>query len=402
MGGPISENIHMLLALLRPLQQLHEAHGHRFVAGIDEAGVGAIAGPIVAAACWLPSDWEDGVIAADAKSMSRTERHEVFERIDADGCHACGIVDARSVDRLGTQSAVMHAMQVAATQLEAKLADHRIVETALFPFYLVDGEHIPTTLNGRTVVGGDRVEACIAAASIVASVRHEACMSRLARCVLRIGRRVHTYRDTHAHTCRCCVTGLFFHEVGSRVCAMWTHRDLPLWDFGVNAGWPSRAHLALVMEHGPSSAHRAGAFLILCVAAHISERAVSHPRPPARAGCFPFRRRYGRRIGHHPDRATVRLLSRCFLVEVASAAKADANAKCAAMLTQYHRVQGELSKAFGGAGDDATESGTAEEVARKERYREMALRLTSMSPTSRSASRRARRRERRHPSGRDR
>ena len=228
------------------LPRLHELRllrGTRFVAGMDETGVGTIAGPVVAAAVHLPPGGVE--LRTDAKSMSKGERLEAFRRLqNTPGLlWSSGAVSAAEVDRVGMRSAVELAMGLAATRMERRLLRR---ETGHHPLcsadagrvmYLIDGERVPPGLDGHAMVGGDQAELSIAAASIFAYAAHASAMGALAR--------------------------------------RW-----PLWDLDINAGWPSRDHLQLIVEHGPSPCHR--------------------------ASCFPFKSRGGRRMAYHPHRFAYR------------------------------------------------------------------------------------------------
>lgn len=210
-------------AALAPYARTHELSARaagRLAVGLDEAGVGAIAGPIVAAAVLLPDEWQDAdaAIAVDSKVLSRSARRLAFERLDRtpELIWAVGIESVGRVDLLGPSAAALSAMQVAARRLERRLLRHSRAPTASC-FYLVDGENMPAGLDGRPIVHGDREEAAIAAASIVAAAAHDAALCALAR--------------------------------------RW-----PLWELEANAGWPSRVHLQHIAAHGPSECHRAQCF----------------------------------------------------------------------------------------------------------------------------------------------
>lgn len=230
--------------LMLSLPRLHESRllrGARFVAGMDETGVGTIAGPVVAAACILPPD-SIVELRTDAKSMSKRERLDAFQRLrNTPGMlWSSGAVSAAAVDRIGTPQAVEQAMIIAATRLERRVLHRekgwhslRSTDGERPMTYLIDGERVPAGLNGHAIIGGDQAELSIAAASIIAYAVHASAMEALAR--------------------------------------RW-----PLWDLDINSGWPSRGHLLRIVEHGPSLCHR--------------------------ASCFPFKSRGGRRMAYHPHR----------------------------------------------------------------------------------------------------
>jgi len=149
--------------------ELHTA-GRRAVAGIDEAGRGPLAGPVVAAAVILnPAAIPDGL--ADSKTLSATRRETLFEAILATADVAFAAVSARVIDEINIRQATLRAMARAAAGL-------------LNPpdFVLVDGRDLPpVNCDGKAVIGGDGKSVSIAAASIVAKVARDRMMAEAAR-----------------------------------------------------------------------------------------------------------------------------------------------------------------------------------------------------------------------------
>lgn len=147
------------------------AHGGR-VAGVDEAGRGPLAGPVVAVAVVLdPTRLDDDLAAAidDSKSMTRERREGVFARLA--GCAAIGVgaASVAEIDRLNVLGATMRAMQRAVARLGAPP-----------DLALVDGNKPPALpCPAEPVVGGDGTCLSIAAASIVAKVLRDRGMARL-------------------------------------------------------------------------------------------------------------------------------------------------------------------------------------------------------------------------------
>lgn len=139
------------------------------VAGIDEAGRGPWAGPVVAAAVILdPSDIPDGI--DDSKALKPDAREAVCARIEACARVGVGIADVARIDRDNILAATMWAMAQALSQLGTAPAHA-----------LVDGNRLPrTTCPATAVVKGDAKCLSIAAASIVAKTRRDAIMARLA------------------------------------------------------------------------------------------------------------------------------------------------------------------------------------------------------------------------------
>jgi ribonuclease HII len=143
--------------------------GIEAVAGVDEAGVGPMAGPVVAAAVvFAPETFIKGV--HDSKQLTHEEREDLFapirERAIAVGV---GMAEVNEIDRLNIYWATMSASRRA---LEA---------LTLTPGHvLVDGRLIPQLKLPQTkIVGGDRKSFCIAAASIIAKVTRDRMMVEL-------------------------------------------------------------------------------------------------------------------------------------------------------------------------------------------------------------------------------
>ena len=161
--------------------QHHRTPADRLVVGVDDAGVGAIAGPVFAAAVLLPANWQPSMApAVDSKTLSLEARRAAFAAV----CSTPGLVwatvavRARQVDVMGGHPATALAMEQAVARLEAKLrrrqawphpAPDRPLPPAPRVFCLVDGPTLPGGLEGVALPGGDGTEAAIAAASVVAS-----------------------------------------------------------------------------------------------------------------------------------------------------------------------------------------------------------------------------------------
>ena len=151
--------------LLRPERELR-AEGFCCVAGVDEAGRGPLAGPVVAAAVVLPELPElPGFF--DSKQLSAAAREELYRALLAlPGVDVgVGIVEAPEIDELNILRATHLAMRKALLAL-------RKVDAALVDGLPVKGLPVPS----RNLVKGDALSASIAAASIVAKVRRDAIM----------------------------------------------------------------------------------------------------------------------------------------------------------------------------------------------------------------------------------
>ncbi len=145
------------------LEQTYWRQGCRFVAGVDEAGRGPLAGPVVAAAVIVdgPVDLPE---VTDSKLLSAAVRERLYEEILRKATDVgVGMVAPEEIDRINILQAALQAMELAVVRL-------RVQPDAI----LVDGNRVPAGLPAAVaVVRGDRLSFCIAAASIVAKVTRD-------------------------------------------------------------------------------------------------------------------------------------------------------------------------------------------------------------------------------------
>lgn len=178
----------------------------RVVIGVDEAGRGPLAGPVVAAACVLGPAAPQGL--DDSKKLSAKRRAVLEPQIKA-SCHwALGVVEAEEIDRINIFAATMLAMTraVAALALEP---DEVLIDGNMTPA----GRHPEWCWPARAIVGGDALEPCISAASILAKEHRDRLMRE--------------YAEAHPH-----------------------------YGWHTNMGYGTAEHLAALREHGPSPLHR--------------------------------------------------------------------------------------------------------------------------------------------------
>jgi len=143
--------------------------GYKQIAGIDEAGRGALAGPVIAAAVILPTHCRiEGL--RDSKQLSPKQRAHLFDEIhDVAVSVGIGSVDHRGIDRLNILEAALLAMREAVEKL-----------TPSPDYLLVDGLHLPEVgIVGEAIPKGDRKSYSIAAASIIAKVTRDQLMIEL-------------------------------------------------------------------------------------------------------------------------------------------------------------------------------------------------------------------------------
>lgn len=139
---------------------------YAYICGIDEAGRGPLAGPVVAAAVILPKD-DDILYLNDSKQLSASKRDELFDIIKEKAVsYGIGIVSHERIDEINILQATYEAMRAAINQLSPK-PDILLNDAVTIP--LVDIEQIP-------IIKGDAKSVSIAAASIIAKVTRDRLM----------------------------------------------------------------------------------------------------------------------------------------------------------------------------------------------------------------------------------
>ncbi len=178
--------------------------GFNAIAGVDEAGRGPLAGPVVAAACILPKGITfDGV--DDSKKLTHNARQKLYNQLTA---HpkvqwATGVVSNDEIDRINILQAALLAMHYAIEALPKKP-----------DFILVDGRDAPPVkLATKPIIGGDAISHTIACASILAKVCRDAMMLKY-------------------------------------------HITYPQYGFDRHKGYATKAHLEALRIHGPCPIHR--------------------------------------------------------------------------------------------------------------------------------------------------
>ena len=180
------------------------------VIGVDEAGRGPLAGPVVAAACVLGPDAPDGL--DDSKKLSPGRRARLEPLIQQTCQWALGVAEAEEIDRINIFAATMLAMTRAVSALVEALATEP-------DEVLIDGNKTPAgrvpqwRWQARAIVGGDGLVPCISAASILAKEHRDRLMREAAL----------------AH---------------------------PHYGWDRNMGYPTAEHQEALRRHGPSPLHR--------------------------------------------------------------------------------------------------------------------------------------------------
>ncbi len=181
--------------------------GYSRVAGLDEAGRGPLAGPVVAAGVILPEDCDYSRFK-DSKTLTAASRQDLYAYLQECGARiGCSVVSPEEIDRINILQASLQAM----ARSVAELAEQ--VEKGP-DFLLVDGKFTaPVKLPQQALVKGESRSASIAAASIIAKV------------------------------------------VRDRIMAAY-HQEFPEYNFAQNKGYPTRDHRQAIERHGPCSIHR--------------------------------------------------------------------------------------------------------------------------------------------------
>jgi ribonuclease HII len=147
-------------------EKLAYLEGYRYVAGVDEAGRGPLAGPVVAAAVIFPPEYRNKEIN-DSKQLSATKRAYLYDIIKNEAIAVgVGVAESDVIDQINILRASLQAMSEAVQELDTS------------PDYLlVDGLHrVPLPTPQKPIVKGDALSISIAAASIIAKVSRDRIM----------------------------------------------------------------------------------------------------------------------------------------------------------------------------------------------------------------------------------
>jgi ribonuclease HII len=188
----------------RSHEKKHWEAGRHRVVGVDEAGRGPLAGPVVAAACYVPKDCVVDCVN-DSKQLTEEGREEIFEELMANKDIEYGvcIIDQDRIDEINILECTMEAMTKSA-------ADVPNVD-----WVLIDGNRVPKPLEGKAeaIVKGDAKNVAIAAASIIAKVTRDRMMLEI-------------------------------------------DKEFPMYGFKDHKGYGTKAHMAAIDKYGPCIYHR--------------------------------------------------------------------------------------------------------------------------------------------------
>ena len=202
-GGEISRLRDGDMPTLRYEKKAYK-NGAKIVAGIDEAGRGPLAGPVVAAAAILPENFRHKTLN-DSKQLTEQQREEIYAELTAreDFHWAVGVSDVDVIDHYNILRATWRGMQLALDGLKVR-PDH----------VLVDGLRVPLMgVTQTAIVKGDAKSFSIAAASVVAKVTRDRMMLKV-------------------------------------------HEQFPQYNFAQHKGYGTPEHLAALGQYGASPVHR--------------------------------------------------------------------------------------------------------------------------------------------------
>lgn len=177
--------------------------GYKIIAGVDEAGRGPIAGPVVASAVILDLNFNHEEIT-DSKKLSEKKREEFFEIIMSEALHVgVGVIEPAEIDEINILAATHKAMRLAIENL------------GVMPdIALVDGLPVKgLPCHHNAIVKGDALVKSISCASIIAKVTRDRIMNEY-------------------------------------------HIKYPEYDFKKHKGYGTKAHIEAIKKHGPSPIHR--------------------------------------------------------------------------------------------------------------------------------------------------
>jgi len=169
--------------------------GFDLIIGVDEAGRGPLAGPVVAAAVWLKDFRFDNRID-DSKKLTPARRKDAFFEIKSKSLYAIAAVDHRQIDRINILQATILAMQKAISKLVKQLDPSQLKRV----FVLIDGNmRFRPSFPYQSIVRGDGKSLSIAAASILAKVRRDQIMDAYHEIYPRYGFIKHKGYPTQMH-----------------------------------------------------------------------------------------------------------------------------------------------------------------------------------------------------------
>ncbi|MFA5925301.1 MAG: ribonuclease HII [Parcubacteria group bacterium] len=189
--------------------------GARFIAGVDEAGRGPLAGPVVAGAVVIEPEIFESIkddskykLIRDSKTLSARQREKAYEMITGNFKWGVGWSSEETIDRINILQAAFLAMKKAISDVKRKIGNEMDV-------LLIDGRGLVPNVSTRqeNIVGGDKFVFSISAASIIAKVTRDRMMIEL-------------------------------------------HEKFPAYGFAKHKGYGTKMHFEMIGKHGPCEIHR--------------------------------------------------------------------------------------------------------------------------------------------------
>ena len=184
-------------------RELRES-GIKFIAGVDEVGRGPLVGPVVAACCVLPEEFNlEGL--TDSKKLSEKKRDFYFEEVKRQALgYGIGIIDEKKIDEVNIYEA---------TKLAMKEAINECMKNCKVEHVLIDAMPLELDVPTTSIIKGDLKSITISAASVLAKVTRDRMLDEL-------------------------------------------HEKYPMYDFKKNKGYPTKKHLEAIEEYGIIDEHR--------------------------------------------------------------------------------------------------------------------------------------------------
>lgn len=210
------KELERLTNLKKVEEELYNEKGLKAIAGIDEAGRGPLAGPVVVACCLMPKEsMIEGV--NDSKKISEKKRELLYEQITNEAIsYGIGIIDQKEIDEINILQATKKGLTIAIKDMEAKLAEKPELGIIKPDAILVDAlTKIDTDgIPYKSIIHGDAISYSIACASIIAKVTRD------------------------------------------RIMRQWDE-IYPQYGFAKHKGYGTAAHIKAIKEYGPCTLHRA-------------------------------------------------------------------------------------------------------------------------------------------------
>ena len=184
-------------------RELRES-GIKFIAGVDEVGRGPLVGPVVAACCVLPEEFNlEGL--TDSKKLSEKKRDFYFEEVKRQALgYGIGIINEKKIDEVNIYEA---------TKLAMKEAINECMKNCKVEHVLIDAMPLELDVPTTSIIKGDLKSITISAASVLAKVTRDRMLDEL-------------------------------------------HEKYPMYDFKKNKGYPTKKHLEAIEEYGIIDEHR--------------------------------------------------------------------------------------------------------------------------------------------------